>query len=143
MLTGGGGGGGQGSRAWSPNGSSSMEQAGCQPGDASASACLGPEVSRRAGRTPGNRSRAERPARAGSRKPGDARAPRSPRSRTHFPIVPVGLLRFSEAVQGNGSPGPGVGSSGFSAFPLRLTCGVTRNPAGSELTYGRLSGSWL
>lgn len=59
MLTEGGGGGEQGCRAWNPNGKL-VHVAGCQPGDASAQACLGPEVSRRAGRTPGNRSRVVR-----------------------------------------------------------------------------------
>lgn len=47
---------GQGCRAGNPDGER-IRGAGCLPGDASAWAYLGPEVSRRAGRMPGSRSR--------------------------------------------------------------------------------------
>lgn len=124
---------GQGCRAGNPDGER-IHGAGCQPGDASAWAYLRPEVSRRAGRMPGSRSRMVCLGRTGSRKPGRRCAFRNPGPQTYFRLALGDSATFLGCVGQMEAPWTRIREFWLLVLPLLLTCGLTRNPADSKLT---------
>lgn len=132
MLTEGGDG-GRIRRVEDPNGER-VQAAGCRPGDASAWAYLGPEVSGRAGRMPGSRSSVVLP--GAGRIPEAGRAGCVPQARYPDawlrPWRPFSASQRQREADGStlGQDSGGLASGLFPSPP----CGLTRNPVDSKLT---------